>query len=291
MKNLLLIVLALTTVNFAHAKKNKVNAQEKRPLVLWLHGCLQSPEDFIAMSKIEELTTAENPVILAPEQSVLLNPVKCWNWFAPTLQERKAFMADIVSQIKHLVAHGQVDENKIYVGGFSAGAVLATHFSVCYPEVFKGALLHSGAPFKYVQSFLGFGDPDAEELAHAAYECADHDKPAKLNSVTIFSGKSDLVSNPKSNKLVLKQILGFFDLSDDQQLNDSAVSDVSVSTTDEDRTEITDYTLNSGAHVRFVAIEGLRHQWSGGADDMIATSPDTLSAVEAFLQWTENFTN
>lgn len=292
MKQIILVLLALiaAAANFAEAKNKLPQAQEKRPLVLWLHGCLQSPEDFIAMSRIEELTTAENPVILAPEQSVLLNPVKCWNWFAPGLQERKAFMADIVSQIKHLVAHGQVDENKIYVGGFSAGSVLATHFSVCYPEVFKGALLHSGAPFKYVQSFLGFGDPDAEELSRAAYECADHKKTAKLNSVTIFSGTNDIITSPKSNKLVLKQILGFFDLSDDQKLNDSAVADIVVSVTDQERTEITDYVMHTGEHVRFVSIDGLRHQWSGGAEDMIATSPDTLSAVEAFLQWTENFT-
>lgn len=281
MRRIFLILLLLTTANFAHAAK--------RPLVLWLHGCLQSPEDFIAMSKIEELTQEVNPVILAPEQSVFANPVKCWNWFLPSLQERKAFMASVFSQIKVKIASGEVDAERIYVGGFSAGAVLSTHFALCYPEIFKGALLHSGAPFKFAQSLFGIGED--EELSYAGYECADHIQPAKLNSVTIFSGTNDLVSSPKNNKLVLKQILGFYDLSDDQTLNNSALAGVSVSTTDSKNEKITNYEMHSGAHVRFVAIKDMRHQWSGGAEDMIATSPDTLSAVSAFLLWTKNFTN
>ncbi|AZZ35613.1 hypothetical protein CIK05_01965 [Bdellovibrio sp. qaytius] len=289
MKKLLLILLSLTAVNVAQAKKHTAPAAAKRPLVLWLHGCLQSPEDFIAMSKITELTQEENPVILAPEQSIFANPVKCWNWFLPSLQDRKDFMASIVGDIDKLVKSGEVDENKIYVGGFSAGAVLATHFALCYPEVFRGALLHSGAPFKFVQNFFGLGDD--EDLVRAGYECADHDKPAKLNSVTIFSGTSDIISSPSDNKLVLKQMLGFYDLLDDQTLNDSAVDSVTISTTDRVQDKITDYVMKTGQHVRFVAIKGMRHQWSGGASGMIATSPDTLSAVEAFLQWTENFTN
>ena len=287
MKYIFLILLMLTTVNFAHAKK--VTVQAKRPLVLWLHGCLQSPESFIAQSRIAELTVAENPVILAPEQNILLNPVKCWNWFLPSLQERKAFMSSVVSEIQTLVKSGVVDKNRIYVGGFSAGSVLATHFSLCYPEVFRGALLHSGAPFKFVQSMFGLGEDD--ELAYAGYECSDHVKPAKLNSVTIFYGTNDIVSTPRDNKLVLKQMLGFYDLLDDQKLNDSAVAAVTISTTEREQDKITDYVMHSGAHVRFVAIKGMRHQWSGGAEDMIATSPDTLSAVDAFLQWTENFSN
>lgn len=281
MKKIFLILLVLSA--FSNI------AEAKRPLVLWLHGCLQSPESFISQTKIVELTSEVDPVILAPEQNIFANPVKCWNWFLPSLQERKAFMAATVAEIKTLVKSGVVDENRIYVGGFSAGSVLSTHFALCYPEIFKGALLHSGAPFKFAQSFFGIGEDD--DLAYAGYECADHTKTSKLNSVTIFSGTNDLISTPRDNKLVLKQMLGFYDLSDDQKLNDSAVAAVIISTTERKEDKITDYVMHSGAHVRFVAIKGMRHQWSGGADDMIATSPDTLSAVDAFLQWTKNFTN
>ena len=264
-------------------------AEAKRPLVLWLHGCLQSSESFITQSKIEELTNEVNPVILAPEQSIFANPVKCWNWFLPSLQERKAFMAAVASDIAALVDSGVVDKDRIYVGGFSAGAVLSTHFALCYPEIFKGALLHSGAPFKFVQSLFGMGSDD--DLAYVGYECADHVLPAKLNTVTIFSGTNDLISTPRDNKLVLEQFLGFYDLSDDQLLNDSSVAAVTVSTTDHEGDKITDYVMHSGSHVRFVSIKGMRHQFSGGDENSLATSPETLSAVDAFLKWTENFTN
>lgn len=275
---ILLVLFAITNI-----------AEARRPLVLWLHGCLQSPESFITQSKIKELTQEVNPVILAPEQNIFANPVKCWNWFLPSLQERKAFMASVVSDIQALVKSGHVDENRIYVGGFSAGSVLATHFSLCYPEIFKGALLHSGAPYKFVQSMFGLGEDD--ELAYAGYECADHNRPAKLNSVTIFSGTHDLISTARDNKLVLKQFLGFYDLLDDQRLNDSAVAAVTASATDREQDRITNYVMHSGAQVRFVSINGMRHQFSGGHENSLATSPKTLSAVAAFLKWTKNFTN
>lgn len=287
MKKLILILLALTTVNIAEAKK-KTSEVAKRPLVLWLHGCLQTPESFITQSKIEEITGEVNPVILAPEQSIFANPVKCWNWFLPSFQDRQEFMSSIVEDIQGLISSGVVDADRVYVGGFSAGSVLATHFSVCYPDVFKGALLHSGAPYKFVQSLFSFNDE--ENLAEWAYECGDHTKETKLNTVIIFSGTHDPIATARDNKLVLKQMLGFYDLLDDQQLNDSAVAAVVVSGTDRENDKITDYAMKSGAHVRFVSIYKMRHQYSGGDENSLATSPDTLSATQVFLEWTANFT-
>ncbi|MCM2353567.1 MAG: PHB depolymerase family esterase [Pseudobdellovibrio sp.] len=286
MKKLILILLTLTTVNVAFAKKKSPVA--KRPLVLWLHGCLQTPEQFITQSKIEEITSEVNPVILAPEQSIFANPVKCWNWFLPSLQDNSEFMASVVGQIQDLISQGIVDEERIYVGGFSAGSVLSTHFAVCYPDVFKGALLHSGAPYKFVQNLFTLGNED--DLAQAAYDCGDRNQKTKLNNVIIFSGTHDPVSTARDNELVLKQVLGFYDLLDDQELNDSAVEDVTVLTTDRPKDKITDFKMHTGAHVRFVSIHKMRHQYSGGDKNSLATSPDTLSATQAFLGWTLNFT-
>ena len=287
MKKLILILLTLTTVNIAQAKKKSPVA--KRPLVLWLHGCLQTPEQFITQSKIEEITGTVNPVILAPEQSIFANPVKCWNWFLPSLQDRTEFMSSVVDEIQGLIDSGVVDSERIYVGGFSAGSVLSTHFALCYPDVFKGALLHSGAPYKFVQSLFPFGD-DEEKLAQWAYECGDHSKKTKLNNVIIFSGTHDPISTARDNELVLKQVLGFYDLLDDQELNDSAVEDVTVAATDRPKDTITDFKMHTGAHVRFVSIYKMRHQYSGGDENSLATSPETLSATQSFLEWTSNFT-
>jgi poly(3-hydroxybutyrate) depolymerase len=250
---------------------------------------LQTPEQFIEQSQIEEITGGVNPVILAPEQSIFANPVKCWNWFLPSLQERRMLMSSLVAEIQDLVKSGVVDQERIYVGGFSAGSVLATHFSFCYPDVFKGALLHSGAPYKYVNSIFSFGD-DEEKLAEWAYECGDHKKQSKLNSVIIFSGTHDPISTARSNELVLKQYLGFFDLLDDQKLNESSVAEVKEWTTDRPGDHITDYVMHSGASVSFVSINKMRHQYSGGNENSLATSPDTLSATQVFLEWTDYFT-
>lgn len=288
MKNALLLLLTLTSVNFAQAKKTNLT-EPKRPLVLWLHGCLQTPEQFIEQSQIKEITGFVNPLILAPEQSIFANPAKCWNWFLPSLQERERLMSSLVGEIQHLIASGVVDPDRVYVGGFSAGSVLATHFSVCYPDVFKGALLHSGAPYKYVNSLFSFGD-DEEKLASWAYDCGDHRKKTKLSTVIIFSGTHDLISTAKSNELVLKQFLGFFDLLDDQKLNDSAVASIEKLATGRKDDKITHYNMYTGASVSFVSINKMRHQYSGGHENSFATSPETLSATQAFLEWTNHFT-
>lgn len=117
---------------------------EGLPLVVALHGCLQSAEDFLGATRLREAADRERFVVLAVEQSLFANPSRCWNWFYPINQTGSTGEpAIIINAIATTRAAYQLGP-KTYVMGLSAGAAMAGILSVCRPDVIHGAMLHSG---------------------------------------------------------------------------------------------------------------------------------------------------
>jgi poly(hydroxyalkanoate) depolymerase family esterase len=147
------------------------------PLLMLLHGCRLDAEHMAAISGMNDVAEANRFLVVYPEQSRRANLLRCWNWFRPEHQERGAgepsILAAVVGQIRSTY---NVDPDRVYVAGVSAGAAMATILAATYPDLFAALAVLAGAEFKAASSTSeGFavmkrGGPDPTRQGQLAFE-------------------------------------------------------------------------------------------------------------------------
>lgn len=117
------------------------------PLLIMLHGCTQSPQDFARGTRMNALALEQGYVVAYPAQTADRNPNRCWNWFRPRDQKRGGGEAELLAALtRDLVATHQLDGRRVFVAGLSAGGAMAAVLAQAYPELYAAIGVHSGLP-------------------------------------------------------------------------------------------------------------------------------------------------
>ncbi len=117
------------------------------PLVLALHGCWQTPEDFARGTRLNEAAERRGLLALYPAQARYHNAYRCWNWFDAASQSGRGEAAELVALARRVQADHGLADRRVVVLGFSAGGFMAVNLACAAPDLVAAIGVMAGGPF------------------------------------------------------------------------------------------------------------------------------------------------
>jgi poly(hydroxyalkanoate) depolymerase family esterase len=243
-------------------------------LVLMLHGCTQTPEDFAEGTQMNALAETHRLVVIYPHQARGENAQSCWNWFRRGDQRRGRGEPAILSGLASAVAtKHSVPEGAIFAAGLSAGGAMAAILGETYPDIFSAIGVHSGLPVE-----------SAKDLPSAFAAMSGNPMPREAKEIgrsartIVLHGTADSTVHPGNGHEIVRQVL---------QHGPS----ITLQTEDHGQTNGRGYSRNvttdqSGLVLAELwEIAGLGHAWSGGSRSGSYTDPTGPNASAEMIRF------
>lgn len=253
-----------------------------RPLVIMLHGCSQSPDDFAAGTRMNELGEEEGVFVAYPRQSGRANAQRCWNWFEPSDQGREMGETGIIAGLaRALATEHPIDRSRIYIAGLSAGGAAAANIARAYPDLFAAVGVHSGLAAGCARdlpsalSAMRVGAPGSEAPGGASGFGAGSVAQGLRVPTIVIHGEGDGTVNPRNADAILAQA-GIDGLTPKTERGSSVGHSY----------QRTRYADEAGrVQVEAWSIQGAGHAWAGGSPAGSYTDPNGPDASRAMLDF------
>jgi poly(hydroxyalkanoate) depolymerase family esterase len=243
------------------------------PLIVMLHGCTQSPDDFAAGTRMNFLAEEQNCFVAYPEQPRGANQAKCWNWFRIGDQQRGGGEPSLIAGItRQIMRDYSIDPKCVYVAGLSAGGAAAAIMAATYDDLYAAVGIHSG---------LACGA--ASDLPSALMAMRQGGEPETLVKVgsavptIVFHGDRDTTVHPDNGDRILEQSAAV--TSPATKVLRGRVHDGHAYTR----------TIVSNRSGRVISehwnIHGAGHAWSGGSPAGSYTDPRGPDATREMLRF------
>jgi poly(hydroxyalkanoate) depolymerase family esterase len=262
------------------------------PLVVMLHGCTQSPDDFATGTRMNQLAEEHGCLVVYPAQVPSANASTCWNWFEPANQRRGQGEPALIAGITQQVSTGYaVDPRRVFVAGLSAGGAMAVILAMTYPDLYAAVGCHSGLAYAAAHdlpsALSAMGQAVRPRVRRGASTAAAAPSPRALPLI-VFQGDQDTTVHPRNADQLIAQWLA---LPTDDTPVATGARKPTVKVLHEQVAPGHAYTRTSypdaSGQIRIERwlIHGAGHGWSGGSPQGSFTAPRGPDAARAMLRF------